>query len=81
MKSHEKFKAKLDLPYELISDVDKTMLADFGVLKPKKMFGKEVVGTVRSTFLIDEEGNIMQEWIKVKVKDHAKDVLAFIDTL
>lgn len=81
IKSHNKFKEKLNLPYELISDVDKELLDNLGVLKPKKMFGKEVIGTVRSTFLLNESGNIINEWRKVKVKDHGRTVLEYIQSI
>lgn len=75
LKSHENFKAKQSFPFELISDKDETLCKLFDVLKLKKMFGKEHMGIERSTFLIDEEGKLIQEWRKVKVPGHVQEVL------
>lgn len=76
MKSHENFKAKLALPFELISDPDEQACEAFGVMKLKNMYGKQVRGIERSTFLIDAEGRIAREWRGVKVPGHAEEVLA-----
>ena len=75
MKSHENFKAKLELPFELISDADEAICQLFDVIKMKKMYGKDVRGIERSTFLIDEAGKLRAEWRKVKVKGHVEEVL------
>ncbi|KFI21896.1 peroxiredoxin [Nitrosococcus oceani] len=74
--SHETFKAQQRFPFELLSDKDETVCRLFEVIKPKKMFGKDVKGIERSTFLIDQEGILRREWRKVKVEDHAAEVLA-----
>ncbi len=73
--SHEKFKAKYDFPFELISDADETLCSLFDVIKLKNMYGKQYLGIERSTFLIDALGIFRQEWRKVKVKGHAEIVL------
>ena len=73
--SHEKFKSKYDFEFELISDTDEKVCEMFDVLKMKNMYGKQVRGIERSTFLIGPDGTIKKEWRKVSVKDHAKDVL------
>jgi peroxiredoxin len=73
--SHEKFKAKLELPFELLSDEDTSLCTLFGVYKEKSMYGRKFMGVERSTFLIDEEGVLRQEWRKVKVPGHAAAVL------
>lgn len=78
IRSHEAFKAKLDLPFELISDVDETVCRQFEVIKSKMMYGKKVVGIERSTFAIDASGRLMKEWRGVKVSDHVEEVLAFM---
>ncbi|GLR63625.1 peroxiredoxin [Marinospirillum insulare] len=75
LRSHENFKAKQSFPFELISDKDEALCKLFDVLKLKKMFGKEHLGIERSTFLIDEEGKLAQEWRKVKVPGHVQEVL------
>ena len=73
--SHEKFKAALELPFELISDKDETLCELFDVIKLKQMYGREVLGLERSTFLIDSDGLLQQEWRKVKVDGHVDTVL------
>jgi peroxiredoxin Q/BCP len=73
--SHEKFKAKHDFPFELLSDSDEKLCAQFDVIKEKNMYGRKVMGIERSTFLIDEDGKLRREWRKVKVKGHAEEVL------
>ncbi|MFY0679824.1 MAG: peroxiredoxin [Thalassovita sp.] len=74
--SHEKFRTKQDLGIALLSDAETTVCEDYGVWKEKSMYGKTFWGIVRSTFLIDAEGNIAQEWRKVKVPNHVQEVLA-----
>ncbi|MDX5363365.1 MAG: peroxiredoxin [Pseudazoarcus pumilus] len=81
LKSHENFKAKLELPFELISDPDEVACEAFGVMKLKNMYGKQVRGVERSTFLIDAQGNIAQAWRGVKVPGHAAAVLAAVQAL
>lgn len=75
MRSHENFKAKHGFPFELISDPDEALCKAFDVIKEKNMYGKKVLGIERSTFLFDASGKLVQEWRKVKVKEHAKAVL------
>jgi len=81
LKSHLNFKAKYNMPFELITDSDKQLCALFDVLKPKSMFGKKYLGIERSTFLIDENGVLIKEWRKVKAIGHVKAVLAYLKTL
>ncbi len=76
LKSHQNFKAKLDLPFDLISDPDEQLCALFNVMKMKNMYGKQVRGIERSTFLIDRSGVVRHEWRGVKVTDHVNAVLA-----
>ncbi|HLF66863.1 MAG TPA: peroxiredoxin [Gammaproteobacteria bacterium] len=77
-KSHTKFKCQYDLPFDLASDQDGTLCTLFDVLWPKNMFGKIVNGISRSTFLIDKNGILRQEWRKVIVAGHAAEVLAIV---
>lgn len=80
LKSHANFKAKYDMPFELISDPDETLCTLFDVMKLKNMYGKQVRGVERSTFLIDPDGLVIEAWRKVKVPGHAEDVLAHLKT-
>ena len=73
--SHERFKAKMNFPFDLLSDSDETMCRLFGVIKEKNMYGRKVMGIERSTFLIGRDGGIVQEWRGVKVDGHAQAVL------
>jgi len=81
IRSHEGFKAKLDMPFELISDPDEILCTMFDVMKMKNMYGKKVRGVERSTFVIDEAGTLVKEWRGVKVPGHIDDVLAFVKAL
>ena len=81
LKSHENFKAKLRFPFELISDADEKLCNAFGVIKMKNMYGRQVRGIERSTFVIDRSGKLVREWRGVKVAGHADEVLAFVQTL
>jgi len=81
LKSHDNFKAKLGLPFELITDADETACRLFDVIKTKNMYGKQVLGIERSTFIIDASGVLRHEWRKVKADGHAAEVLAALDTL
>ena len=76
LKSHENFKCKQAFPFELISDADEQLCQLFEVIKPKKLYGKEYLGIERSTFLIDRNGVLRQEWRGVKVPGHVDAVLA-----
>ena len=73
--SHEKFKAKHEFPFELLSDADEILCRQFDVIREKMLYGRKYMGVERSTFLIDEKGKLRQEWRKVKVKAHAQEVL------
>lgn len=73
--SHDKFRAKHDLPFDLLSDTDEKVCRQFDVIRPKSLYGRKFMGVERSTFLIDEDGKLKREWRKVKVKGHAADVL------
>jgi peroxiredoxin Q/BCP len=73
--SHEKFKAKQGFPFELLSDPDEKLCKQFDVIHEKSLYGKKFMGVVRSTFLIDKDGKLREEWRKVKVKGHAEEVL------
>ncbi len=81
LKSHEGFKAKLDLPFELLSDDGETACALFGVIRQKVLYGKPVRGIERSTFVIDGQGVLRQEWRGIKAPGHAAEVLEFVKTL
>ncbi|MGM0767395.1 MAG: peroxiredoxin [Pseudomonadota bacterium] len=81
LKAHENFRAKHGFPFHLISDKDETVCKHFDVIKLKKLYGKEYLGIDRSTFLIDREGTLRQEWRSVKVKGHAAEVLAAVRNL
>ena len=73
--SHERFKAKFDFPFELIADPEEKLCLLFDVMKDKNMYGKKVRGIERSTFLIDADGVLRNEWRKVKIDGHAEEVL------
>ncbi len=75
VKSHANFRARQGFAFDLASDADETVCNAFGVLQPKKLYGREYVGIVRSTFLIDPEGVIRHAWQPVKVPGHAQAVL------
>lgn len=79
--SHVKFAKKYELTVELLSDPDHAVAEKYGVWQKKKLYGKEYMGIVRSTFLIDPKGNIGESWEKVAVAGHAEAVLAKIDEL
>ena len=76
MASHDKFRAKYSLPFDLLSDADETLCKQFDVIKMKNMYGKKVLGVERSTFLVDADGVLRREWRKVKVDGHVDEVLA-----
>ena len=81
LKSHENFKAKFALPFALLSDADETACALFGVIKLKNMYGKQVRGIERSTFVFDKDGKLRREWRGLKADGHAQEVLNFVTTL
>jgi peroxiredoxin Q/BCP len=81
MKSHDEFKAKLELPFELIADTEEKMCHMFGVVKNKIMYGKKVKGIERSTFLIGTDGQLKQEWRGLKVPGHVDEVLKAVKAL
>jgi len=81
VKSHENFKTKECLPFELISDENEELCRLFDVIRMKNMYGKQVLGVERSTFLIDKDGVLRNEWRKVKVDGHAEAVLFAVKQL
>ncbi len=81
LRSHESFKSKLGLPFELIADTDEALCTMFDVIAMKSMYGKKVRGVERSTFVIDAAGKIVKEWRGVKVPGHVDDVLALVEGL
>ncbi len=81
LKSHENFKAKFELPFELLVDAEETACAIFDVIKMKNMYGKQVRGIERSTFLIDASGVLRRQWRGVKVPGHAAEVLEAVKSL
>ena len=76
IKMHENFKAKQAFNFDLLSDEDESLCKQFDVIKLKKNYGREYMGVERSTFLIDENGMLIEEWRGVKVKGHVEEVLA-----
>jgi peroxiredoxin Q/BCP len=80
IKSHEGFKKKMSFPFELLSDENETVCNIFGVIKMKKMYGREVRGVERSTFIIDKNGVVAKEWRGVKVPGHAQQVLDYVES-
>ena len=81
LRSHEGFKAKMDFPFELLSDADEAVCGQFGVIKMKNLYGKKVRGIERSTFVIDANGVLAREWRGVKVPGHVEEVLDFVKAL
>ena len=81
LRAQENFKAKQDFNFALISDKDETVCQLFDVIKLKKMYGKEHLGIERSTFLIDQDGKLAQEWRGVKVPGHVDEVLSAVQAL
>lgn len=73
--SHDRFRTKYALPFDLLSDADNSVAKSYGAYGTKKMYGKDVLGTIRSTFLIDEQGKIARSWSPVKVDGHVDAVL------
>ena len=81
LRSHENFKAKMDFPFELLSDTDEQLCNMFDVIKMKNMYGKKVRGIERSTFVIDGNRVLQREWRGVKVPGHASEVLDVVKAL
>ena len=81
LKSHEGFKAKMKFPFELLSDPDEKVCKQFGVMKMKNMYGKQVRGIERSTFVVDGKGVLAREWRGVRVPGHVQEVLNFVKAL
>ena len=79
--SHEKFRAKQEFPFDLISDADEKLCKAFDVIHEKSLYGRRFMGIVRSTFLIDKDGKLRAEWRKVKVSGHAEEVLETVKAL
>jgi peroxiredoxin Q/BCP len=79
--SHDKFRAKYQFPFDLLSDSDEKLCRLFDVIREKNMYGKKVMGVERSTFLIDAEGMLRRAWRKVKVNGHVEEVLAAVKSL
>ena len=81
IKSHKKFKTKYKIKFDLLADEEKKMIKSYKVWGKKKFMGKEFMGIIRSTFLLDKNKKIIKEWKNVKVKDHAQEVLDTIKSL
>jgi peroxiredoxin Q/BCP len=81
IRSHEGFKSKLGLPFELISDPDEVLCNMFNVMKMKNMYGKQVRGIERSTFVVDGNGKLVKEWRGVKVPGHVDELLEYVKAL
>lgn len=81
VKSHLRFIEKKELPFLLLADTEHSVCDRYGVWQLKKLYGREYMGLVRSTFLIDTEGKLVQEWRKVRVKGHAEQVLEAVKNL
>jgi peroxiredoxin Q/BCP len=81
LKSHESFKSKMAFPFELLSDEDEKVCSLFGVMKMKNMYGRQVRGIERSTFVLDKDRVIRREWRGVKVPGHVQEVLDFVKEL
>ena len=80
-KAQAKFKAKYNLPFTLLADADQTIVNRFGLVKPKMMYGKQVTGVERTTYLIDADGKLAHVWEKVKPEGHAEQVLVMLTSI
>ncbi len=78
LKKQQNFKAKFNMPFELIADTEEVVCQAFAVIKEKKMYGKTFMGIERSTFVLNAEGEILQAWRKVKVPGHVEEVLTSV---
>lgn len=81
VRTHENFRAKQSLPFQLLSDADETLCRQFDVIQEKNMYGRKYMGIERSTFLIDGNGVLQAEWRKVRVPGHAEAVLEAVEAL
>ena len=81
IRTHENFRKKHEFPFDLLSDANEEMCKAFDVIKQKKLYGREYMGIERSTFLIDAQGKLKQEWRKLKVKGHVEEVLEAVKAL
>ena len=81
VKSHDKFICKYNFPFDLIADEDETVCQLFDVIKEKNMYGRKYMGIERSTFLIDTNGILINEWRKIKVKGHVEEVLGTVKNI
>ena len=81
IQSHENFRKKLDLPFDLLSDPDEKLCRQFDVIQEKSLYGRKFMGIERSTFLLDEHGKLRREWRKVRVNGHAAEVLEAVKAL
>ena len=81
LKSHNKFKEKYKVKFNLLADEEKKIIKDYKVWGKKKFMGKEFMVIIRTTFLIDKKGKVIKIWKNVKVKDHAKEVLNFLKSI
>jgi thioredoxin-dependent peroxiredoxin len=79
--SHERFKTRLELPFELISDTHEELCHYFDVIKMKNFFGKQIRGIVRSTFILDKQGIVRHAWRKIKLAGHIQEVIAAVNTM
>jgi peroxiredoxin Q/BCP len=80
LKSHDNFRSKLELPFELVADTEEILCQLFGVMKMKNMYGKQVRGVERSTFLFDSSGKLVKEWRGLKIPGHVTEVLQAAQT-
>lgn len=81
VKSHLRFKEKENIPFELLADPEREIHKEYNVLKPAKMYGKDVIKTIRSTFVFDKDSNLIKEFRDVKSSGHAQEVLEFVKSL
>ena len=81
LKSHENFRSKMAFPFDLLADPDEKLCAMFGVMKMKNMYGRQVRGIERSTFVVGRDGVVQREWRGVRVPGHAQEVLEFARSL
>ena len=81
LKSHDKFKDKYKIKFDLLADEEKEVLKKYKVWAKKKFMGREFMGIIRTTYLIDKKGKILKVWDNVKVKDHAKEVLETLQSI
>lgn len=81
IKSHLRFKEKENIPFDLLADPERVVHKQYEVLKVAKMYGKDVIKTIRSTFVFDKDGNLIKEFRDVKPSNHAEEVLEYIKSL